>query len=279
MISMLTNTSRLARRVALATVALATLFGSVAADAASLEEAKARGRIIVGIQGDNQPWGFVNSGGQQDGFDADIARLFAKDLGLEVEFTPLAVSNRIPALTTGKVDVLFATMAMTEERAKAIQYSKPYAGNVISLYGPKDKTMAKPEDAKGIAIGVPRSSAQDKAATDSMGNIATIRRFDDDAASIQALLSGQVEAVGGNQFYLQRLDAAAPGKYERKIDFLTVYNGAGTRKGEKDWNEAINKFIDKIKGDGELAAAYAKWMKVPVPAFPESIPNIPFTVQ
>ena len=134
MISMFTNTGKLARRAALATVALAAVFGAVSAHAASLEEAKARGRIIVGIQGDNQPWGFVNSSGQQDGFDADIARLFAKDLGVEVEFTPLAVSNRIPALTTGKVDVLFATMAMTEERAKAIQYSKPYAGNVISLY-------------------------------------------------------------------------------------------------------------------------------------------------
>ncbi len=70
-----------------------------------------------------------------------------------MEFTPLA--RRLqphPALTTGKVDVLFATMAMTEERAKAIQYSKPYAGNVISLYGPKDKTIAKAEDATGISI-------------------------------------------------------------------------------------------------------------------------------
>jgi len=279
MIAIFTNGRSLARRAAMATVALAALFGSVAADAASLQEAKARGRIIVGIQGDNSPWGFVNSSGQQDGFDADIAKLFAKDLGVEVEFMPLAVANRIPALTTGKADILFATMGMTEERAKAIQYSKPYAGNVISLYGPKDKTMAKPEDTAGMAIGVPRSSAQDKAVTDAMGNIATVRRFDDDAASIQALLSGQVQAVGGNQFYLQRLDNASPGTYERKIDFLTLYNGAGTRKGEKDWNEAVNAFIDKIKADGELATVYAKWMKVPVPAFPESLPNIPFTVQ
>ncbi|WP_279477522.1 transporter substrate-binding domain-containing protein [Aureimonas sp. SK2] len=279
MLSIFTNGRTLARRAALATVALAALFGSVSADAASLEEAKARGRIIVGIQGDNQPWGFVNSSGQQDGFDADIARLFAEDLGVEVEFTPLAVSNRIPALTTGKVDVLFATMAMTEERAKAIQYSKPYAGNVISLYGPKDKTITTPEEAAGLSIGVPRSSTQDTAATKLLESTATIRRFDDDAASIQALLSGQVDAVGGNQFYLQRLDNAAPGKYERKIDFVTVFNGAGTRQGEKDWNEAINAFIDKIKANGEHAAVYAKWMKVPVPQFPESIPNIPFTVQ
>ncbi|TGV48414.1 transporter substrate-binding domain-containing protein, partial [Mesorhizobium sp. M2D.F.Ca.ET.160.01.1.1] len=95
----------------------------------------AKGTLVVGIQGDNAPWGFVNTSGVQDGFDADVANLFAKELGVKVQFQPLAVANRIPALTTGKVDILFATMAMTEERAKAIQYSKPYAANTISLYG------------------------------------------------------------------------------------------------------------------------------------------------
>ncbi len=243
-----------------------------------MEEVKAKGKIVVGIQGDNAPWGFVNSSGVQDGFDADIAKLFAKELGVEVEFAPLAVANRIPALVTGKVDILFATMAMTEERAKSIQYSKPYAGNTISLYGPKDKKMAEIGDLAGLEIGVPKSSSQDKAVTTAVGDTATVRRFDDDAASIQALLSGQVQAVGGNQFYLDRLEAASAGTYERKIDFLTTFNGVGTRLGEKDWNETVNAFLDKIIANGEHAKVYAKWMKVEVPKFPETIPNIPFTI-
>ncbi len=62
---------------------------------------EAQGKIIVGIQGDNPPWGFVTSAGKQDGLDADIATLFAKELGVPVEFVPLEVNNRIPALTTG----------------------------------------------------------------------------------------------------------------------------------------------------------------------------------
>ena len=93
------------------------------------------------------------------GFDADVANLFAKELGVNVEFQPLAVANRIPALTTGKVDILFATMAMTEERAKSIQYSKPYAANTISLYAAKSDTVTKPEDVEGWEIGVPKSSS------------------------------------------------------------------------------------------------------------------------
>ena len=76
------------------------------------EDIKKKGKLIVGIQGDNPPWGFVDSSGKQQGLDADIAELFGKELGVPVEFVPLEVNNRIPALTTGRVDVLFATMAM-----------------------------------------------------------------------------------------------------------------------------------------------------------------------
>jgi polar amino acid transport system substrate-binding protein len=269
------------RNVLAAAMALFALpfLGATLAQAATVDEVKARGKIVVGIQGDNRPWGFLNSSGVQDGYDADIAKLFGKDLGVEVEFAPLAVANRIPALVSGKVDILFATMAMTEERAKSIQYSKPYAANTISLYGPKEKKIVAVADLAGLEIGVPRSSSQDKAVTDAVATTATVRRFDDDAAAIQAMLSGQVQAVGGNQFYMQRLDEAKADTYERKIDFLTTFNGVGTRLGEKDWNETVNKFLDKIMSDGEHAKVYEKWMGMKPPAFPESIPNIPFTVK
>ena len=96
-----------------------------------------KGTVTIGIQGGNSPWGFVNTSGTQDGFDADIGRLFATELGVKTEFVPLAVVNRIPALTTGRVDVLFATMAMTAERAKAVQYSKPYVAIIIYLVSAK----------------------------------------------------------------------------------------------------------------------------------------------
>ena len=273
---------KIARRTLLAlaaAVAVLPFAGLQAAHAGTVEEAKAKGKVVIGIQGDNSPWGFVNSTGVQDGLDADIGKAFAKYLGVEVEFVPLAVANRIPALLTGKVDVLFATMGMTAERAKTIQYSKPYAGNVLSVYGPKDKKIAGFDDLTGMAVGVPKSSAMDTTITAGAGTKANILRFDDDAANIQALIAGQVEAVGGNQFYGDRLNAAAAGKYETKFDLTTLYNGAGTRPGEKDWNETINTFIDKIKADGELAKIYAKWMKREVPKFPESLPDIPFSVK
>jgi polar amino acid transport system substrate-binding protein len=241
-------------------------------------EIKARGKLIVGIQGDNPPWGFVNSSGKQEGFDADIAELFGKELGVPVEFVPLAVANRIPALTSGRVDILFATMAMLPDRAKAVQYSKPYVANIITLVAPKATVIKTNADMGKVAIGVPRASVQDTQITKNAPEGTTIRRFDDDAATIQALVSGQVQAVGGNMFYVQRLNQAKPDTYEDKLEFTRLYNGACTRLGEKEMNTAVNSFIDKIKANGELAKAYQKWMKLAPPTFPESVEGVPFVV-
>jgi len=249
------------------------------AAAVTPEEIKARGKLIVGIQGDNPPWGFVTSAGKQDGFDADMGALYAKELGVEVEFVPLEVNNRIPALTSGRVDVLFATMAMLPDRAKAVQFSQPYNANAIVLIGPKNKSIKTNDDMANMTISVAKGAAQDTQVTKNAPASATIRRFDGDAASVQALVSGQAEALGGNIFYMDRVEKARPGEFENKLEFQKLYNGACTRLGEKELNASINTFIDKIKGNGELKKIYDKWMKVPVPEFPANLEGIPFAAK
>lgn len=260
---------------AAAMVAAASL--SQPAAAITPDEIKAKGKLVVGIQGDNPPWGFVTSAGKQDGFDAEMGALFAKELGVDVEFVPLEVNNRIPALTSGRVDILFATMAMLPDRAKAVQFSKPYNANAIVLIGPKDKSIKTNEDMAGLTISVAKGAAQDTQVTKNAPSTATIRRYDGDAASVQALASGQVDALGGNIFYMDRVEKAVPGKFENKLEFQKLYNGACTRLGEKELNAAVNEFIDKIKANGELDKIYANWMKVPVPEFPTSLEGISFT--
>ncbi len=249
------------------------------AAAVTPEEIKARGKLIVGIQGDNPPWGFVTSAGKQDGFDADMGALYAKELGVEVEFVPLEVNNRIPALTSGRVDVLFATMAMLPDRAKAVQFSQPYNANAIVLIGPKNKSIKTNDDMANMTISVAKGAAQDTQVTKNAPASATIRRFDGDAASVQALVSGQAEALGGNIFYMDRVEKARPGEFENKLEFQKLYNGACTRLGEKEINASLNTFIDKIKANGELKKVYDKWMKVPVPEFPASLEGIPFAAK
>jgi polar amino acid transport system substrate-binding protein len=275
------NNSKLNRRHVLlggAALIAAPMVLTRSAFAITPDEIKKRGKIIVGIQGDNPPWGFVNSSGVQEGFDADVTALYAKELGVPHEFVPLEVANRIPALTAGRVDCLFATMAMFPDRAKAVQFSKPYVANIITLIAPKATVIKTNADmGKLSGIAVPRASAQDTQVTKNAPPGTNILRLDGDAAAIQAMLSGQVQAVGGNMFYKDRLNEATPGVYEDKLEFQRIYNGVCTRLHEKEINASINAFIDKIKANGELAKAHEKWMKLPLPtSFPETMEGVSF---
>jgi polar amino acid transport system substrate-binding protein len=268
------------RRQLLLTGAAAVMVPAVLVTSASAitpDEIKKRGKIIIGIQGDNPPWGYVDSSGKQQGLDSDIGQLYGKYLGVPVEFMPLEVANRIPALTSGRVDILFATMAMFPDRAKAVQFSKPYAANIILLIAPKSIEIRSNADmAKLKSIGVARAAAQDTQVTKNAPPGTNILRFDGDAASIQALVSGQIEGLGGNMFYMDRLDEAKPGYWENKIEFQRIYNGACTRLGEKEMNASANAFLDQIKTSGELAKVYEKWMKRSLPPMPDSIEGVPF---
>lgn len=242
------------------------------------ETVKSRGKLVVGIQADNKPWGFTNSSGETEGFDADFAKLFGKELGVPVEFVPLANAARIPTLQTGRVDVLFSTLAMTAERAKAVQFSMPYAANELMIVGPKTAKMSGYDDLDGKKVGLPKGTTQE---SDLVKNApkAELRRFDDDATTIQALISGQVDAISAGQFYLPVIEDRASGQYEKKFTQFLIYNGAGTRLGEKDWNKTVNDFIEKAKTNGELEKLYQKWMKMPVPDFPAKMEGIPYVVQ
>ena len=261
-----------------AALAAPALLLSTPAYAVTPDEIKKRGKVIIGIQGDNPPWGFVNSSGKQEGIDADIGELFAKELGVPVQFMALEVANRIPALTSGRVDVLFATMAMLPDRAKAVQFSKPYVANQIVLLAPKTVEVKTNADMGKLTISVARAAAQDTEVTRNAPPGTNILRMDGDAASIQAVVSGQSQAVGGNIFYIRRLEEAKPGVFEQKLVFTNIYNGACTRLGEREINAYINAFIDKIKASGELVKITRKWMNAEQPEMPAKLDGIPFTV-
>src|ERR1022692_280504 len=274
------NMKALGRRgvlIGLAAVfAAATLIPGIAS-AITTEEIKAKGKLVIGIQAANPPWGFVDSAtGNADGIDADIGKLYGKELGVPVQFVGLEVANRIPALTSGRVDVLFATMAMNPDRAKAVQFSKPYIANIIFLVAPKSTPIKTNADMGKYSIALPRGSTQDSDITKNAPPGTNILRFDSDAAAIQAMLSGQVQAVGGNMFYAKRLNEAKPDIYENKLQFTQLYNGACSRLGEKELNASINAFIEKIKANGELAKIQQKWTGASMTEFPAAVEGVPF---
>ena len=112
-----------------------------------------------------------------------------------VQLTPPA---RIPALEANKVDFLVATLAPTPERAKAVMFSIPYSAFQTGVYAKKGVAIKTWADLKGMKVGVNRGSSVEREFTNREKELnLTILRFEDDATTMQALFSGQVQAIAG----------------------------------------------------------------------------------
>src|SRR3546814_4142368 len=95
---------------------------------------------------DFPPYGIMNTENKPDGYDADVARQLAKDLGVKLNIVPVTGPNRIPYLLTNKVDVLIASLAITPARAEQVQFSHPYSAAQIVVFGGKDLKLARSEE-------------------------------------------------------------------------------------------------------------------------------------
>ncbi|MDW9790542.1 transporter substrate-binding domain-containing protein [Sinorhizobium meliloti] len=258
----------ISRRIAISVLGAAIVAGLVAAAAAqTVETIKSAGTVKVGMLVDFPPFGIMDANNQPDGYDADVAKLLAKELGVEVTIVPVTGPNRIPYLQSNQVDLLVASLGITEERAKNVDFSQPYAGISIGVFGAADLAVTKPEDLAGKTIGVARASTQDTATTKIAPQDANIQRFDDDASAVQALLSGQVELIGVSNVVAAQIEAAAPGRFNQKLQLSQQVQGIAVRKGSSEMLKFVNGFLDKVKADGQLNAIHEKWLGSPLPEF------------
>jgi polar amino acid transport system substrate-binding protein len=263
---------------AIASIALIGAIGVGTAMAGTLDNIKSRGKVVIGIQGDNPPFGFLDSTGKNDGYDADLSKLFAKHLGVDLELVIVTNQNRIAGLKVGKVDALFATLGISAERAKSLQYSIPYAEDSMPIIAAKSTKVKSFADLNKLTVGVPKGSTQENMVPD-LAPGANMLSFDDDSATIQSLLSGQVDAIGGNQFAFGRIDERAPGKYEEKLIIATNYKGVGTILYDKEINATVNGFLEGLKKDGTIEKLYQKWFKLGQPKFAAPVEGVSFTVK
>ena len=98
---------------------------------------------------------------QPVGYDIDTARLIAKSLGVKLKLVPVTSTNRIPYLTTGKVDLVISSLGKNAEREKAIDFSVAYAPFFNGVFGPADLKVAAAEDLAGKTIAVTRGAVED----------------------------------------------------------------------------------------------------------------------
>lgn len=262
-----------------ALVGTALLSGALLTPAMALtpEEIAAKQKLVVGVLVESIPWGFLDEKGEPAGYDPDVARLIARELGAtEVEFVRLAVASRIPQLLSGKIDMAISIMGMFPDRAKAIQFSQPYAVQQQIVMGRKDVVVTKLEDLANLKVGVTKGSAQDVALTNGAPAGTEIRRFDDDVAGMQALIAGHVDVIGGASTYMNNIEQMSPGQFEQKLVLSSMYMGVGLRPDDQELHEAVNAAIDRIVASGELDAVSQKWLNHDLPEMPTEIEGVPF---
>ena len=248
----------------------ALLAAMLPASAQTAAEIKKKGSITIGMLVDFPPYGTVDSSNQPDGYDADVAKLLAKDLGVKLDLVAVTGPNRIPFLLTNKVDLLVASLAVTPERAKQVQFSRPYSAATIVLYAPKKIAIKSAADLKGVKVAVARASTQDTALTAIAPAGTEIRRFDDDASAMQALLSGQVDAIGCSTTVAAQIAQRAGDGFESKLVLKQQFMAVAMRPGQADLLKTVDAFVAKNIANGELNKLYKKWLKADLPALPAS---------
>jgi polar amino acid transport system substrate-binding protein len=243
-----------------------TLFGAQAAHADALDAITKRGTLRVAVPEDYPPFGAMGPDMQPQGYDIDMAALLAKSMQVKLQLVPVNSANRIPYLQTDKVDLVISSLGKTPEREKVIDFSQAYAPYFQGVFGPADIKVSSPADLAGKTVGATRGALEEVAIT-SMAPTATIRRFDDNNATIQAFLSGQVQLIAAGNIVAAAILAKHPPR-EPQLKFVIKDSPCfvGLNKNEPQLLAKVNASIQQAKKDGSLEAMSKKWFGQNLPA-------------
>lgn len=248
------------RRTAMAlnvVVAMSMLAGTAAAD--QLADITAAKKIRVGIDLAVPPFGMKDAKLNSVGSDVETAQLLAKTWGLELELVPVSGATRIPVLLTDKADIVISSFSITPERAKVIDFSTPYAA-VLAVVGASRGTIIKTaSDLVGKRVAVGRGSTNETELNKIALPGTQIIRFEDEATSITAFVSGQADAIATAPPLINRINQMTPAKdVETKIVMQANMIGIGLRKNEPGLKAKLDAFVKShLKND--LGRIYKKY--------------------
>jgi len=234
-----------------------------------LDKIVSSGTIKIAVPEDTPLFGSLGADGKYEGYDIDIANMIAKDMGVTAELVPVSSQNRIPYLTSGKVDLVVSSMGIKPERALVINFSNPYAPFFWAVYGSADKKVTNIEEAKAYKVGATLGTLEEIAFTDAAGDNVEIMRFDDQATTVQAFVTGQVDLiVTGNAIAAQIMKDHPEMNVESKFILQQSPCHIGVRRGDESLLSFVNAFIYSHTLNKDLDKLSTKWFGQPLPDFP-----------
>lgn len=266
-------TRRLPAFAVLPTLFAAALFATVlprahaADDLARIEHDKV---LRVAIPTDFPPYGFVDSSMQPEGLDVEMAKYVARQMHVKIDLIPASSANRIPYLQTGKADLVISTLGKTADREKVIDFSHAYSPFFLAVYGPQGTKVTDAADLAGKSIAVTRGSVEDIQLSKVAPASTEIRRFEDNASTISAFVSGQVELVATGVQVAANMIAHNPSLHAQlKFVLKDSPNFIGVAKGQPALLARVNAIVDHAKADGELDKLSQHWLGRPAGDLPQ----------
>ena len=231
----------------------------------TVEKILKRGVIKVGMS-TFVPWAMKDKKGRLVGFEIDVATRLARDMGVKMSFVPTKWAGIIPALLTGKFDVIIGGMGIRPDRNLKINFSIPYdhTGMSIAAHRKLAAGFSRLEDFNhpDVIIASRLGSTAVTAAKRFMGK-AKLRMFDDESQAYQELINGRVHAVVGSA----PMPAFQALKYPEKI-FLPLKGtftrepiGFAVRKGDFDTLNYFDNWIRVVEAEGWLRERKHYWFE------------------
>ena len=228
-------------------------------------DADAKETIIVGLDDTFAPMGFRDESGELVGFDIDLARAVAEELGMNVEFKPIDWKAKEAELSAGTVDCLWNGMSVTPDRIEGMALTYKYLNNKIVLMSLADSDLdvTSADQLKDLKIGTQAGSAalemlQANEAYDSFkDNISEYDKYD---TAIMDLKAGRVDVIAVDQVLGEYTNNNLGGEmkectYSLGDDFYTIGCASDNTELRDKINDALNKLID----DGKATEISEKW--------------------
>lgn len=228
-----------------------------------LDDIEKRGEIKIAVFDSNPPFGYVDPDSKQIvGLDVDYANAIAQALNVKVQLVPTNPANRIPLLTSQKADLIVANFTVTQERAKAVDFSVPYFATGQKFIARKG-VLTTPDDLKNLRIGADKGTVMEITLREQYPT-AKVISYDDTPFAFAALRNGVVQAITQDDAKLIGLLANVPEDQREAFEISSFsitqeYQAVGIPKGDTRLKDKINQVLFSLEEQGEAVTIYDRW--------------------